>query len=549
MKIAVTGASGNVGTAVLRALKQDDQVTEIVGVSRRVPSTSVEPYAGCEWHSIDVGAASRPQESVAALSEAFAGADCVIHLAWIIFPNHDRELLRRVNVEGTRRVLDAAVAAGVKHVVVASSIGAYSPDPARAEVSSPSDNPPLRGEDFEARGINGSHYSEDKGAVEAMLDEFEAAHPDITVARLRPGLIFQSDAASAIKRFFLGSWVPGKLLDAGALPTLPLPKGVRAQAVHSDDIGQAYRLAAVTGASGAFNICADDVLGPQELADILDHGKFVELPPALVRGAVAAAHASGAIAADAGWVDMAMGVPMMDNSRAKDVLGWAPTRSAKDAVAEVLKAMSEGAGFDSPSLWAEDKAETAFAAIGGSVQDALEQARTGSEITERIDTGLLRHLLANHLAGGRTAVERLDMMTLNYQDTPVFPQIAEAARDIRADRDFLELLAESFGMGPKAYQEAAAWAGEKIARLKPNGRVTERSPMALLLEAELLRSAVVGKIGLWEVLRDNASDLGLNAAFFDTLVDSAQSQLDLLNEVHAHASATALRTDAETYRS
>lgn len=548
MKIAVTGASGNGGTALLRALHNDKDVTDIVGISRRVPSSTQEPYAGVDWHSIDVGAAAPEEEAVSHLKEAFAGADTVIHLAWIIYPNHDRELLRRVNVEGTRRVLNAAAAAGVKHIVVASSIGAYSNDDARGSVRDAQDTPPLRGEDFPARGIKGSHYSEDKGAVEELLDAFETAHPDITVARLRPGLIFQADAASEVQRFFLGSAAPVGVLGKAKLPALPLPRGIRAQAVHADDIAQAYLLAAKKRARGAFNICADDILYPQDFADLIDHGHFVELPPAAVRAAAAGAHRAGGLPADAGWIDMAMGVPMMDNTRAKTELGWQPTRSAKDTVRELIDAMINGSGHNSPSLWAEDPDGKVLPQVGMAAGDAADAAQETASPSSEVDLQLLEHYLANHLTGARGAVERLDKMTMNYQDTPVFAQIARVAREIRADRDFLEILMRKFGFNPKPAQGALAWAGERFGRLKPNGRVAQRSPMALLLEAEMMRSAVVGKIGGWEVLRDNAEHLGIDAGVFEALIDAAHVQLSLITEVHEYASATAFREDRETYK-
>ncbi|MCT1597866.1 NAD-dependent epimerase/dehydratase family protein [Corynebacterium sanguinis] len=548
MKIAITGASGNVGTALLRALHKDNEVTDIIGISRRMPSSKQEPYAGVEWHSIDIGAAAPENEAVSQLTGAFTGADTVIHLAWIIYPNHDRELLRRVNVEGTERVLDAAAAAGVKHIVVASSIGAYNSDDARGSVQDAQDTPPLRGEDFPARGIEGSHYSEDKGAVEALLDAFETTHPDITVARLRPGLIFQADAASQVQRFFLGSAAPVGVLRKAKLPALLLPKGIRVQAVHADDIAQAYLLAAKKRATGAFNICADDILYPEDFANLIDHGRFVELPPAVVRAAATAAHRAGALPADAGWIDMAMGVPMMDNSRAKHELGWQPTRSAKDTVRELIDAMINGSGHNSPSLWAEDSTDKVLPQLGVTAGETAQMAQETASPSSEVDLELLEHYLANHLTGARGAVERLDKMTMNYQDTPVFAQIARVAREIRADRDFLEILTRKFGFNPKPAQGALAWAGERFGRFKPNGRVAQRSPMALLLEAEMMRSAVVGKIGGWEVLRDNAEHLGIDAGVFEALIDAAHGQLSLITEVHEYASATAFQEDRETYK-
>ena len=121
MRIAVVGATGKAGTAVLRQLARQDSVESILGIARRLPNQALEPYSHAEWRSIDV----QFEDSRAELTTALTDYDAVIHLAWLIQPNTERELLRRVNVDGTRHVLEAAAAAGVKHIVVASSVGAY----------------------------------------------------------------------------------------------------------------------------------------------------------------------------------------------------------------------------------------------------------------------------------------------------------------------------------------------------------------------------------------------------------------------------------------
>src|SRR5690606_2538204 len=104
MRVAVVGATGNAGTAVLRVLHDTPEVKEIVGVARRLPDTAVEPSAGCRWQSLGVADSENPEATQAALVELLRGMDAVIHLAWLIQPNEDREMLRQVNVEGTRRV-------------------------------------------------------------------------------------------------------------------------------------------------------------------------------------------------------------------------------------------------------------------------------------------------------------------------------------------------------------------------------------------------------------------------------------------------------------
>lgn len=547
MRVAVIGATGNAGTAVLRALQDTPEITEIIGVARRLPDTATEPYADCRWESVDVAAASTTGDVVAELTELVEGVDAVIHLAWLIQPNEKRDLLRRVNVEGTERVTEAVAAAGVPHLVVASSVGAYSPDDARGGDGTP----PLRDEDWPTTGIEPSHYSVDKADQERVLDRFIAEHPDIAVTRLRPGLIFQGDAASAIQRYFLGSWMPVQALSAGRLPALPLPKGLQVQALHSDDVGRAYALAVVKKAPGAFNVCADDILGPQELADIVDHGRFIELPPAVVRGAVAAANKAGVINADAGWIDMAMQVPMMDNSRAKEVLGWEPRHSAAEALRELLDAMIAGDGLaTSPVLRPRDDdqklvpgvdevAETGADAGGGREND--------EQVPEDVTRDLLNLYLSDHLTGATAGANRIQRMADDFVDTPVFSQLSELANEIHAERAFLRNLIHDLGLKQMPYRQAVAWAGERVGQLKGNGRIISRSPMTMLLEAELMRGAILGKKGGWQTLREHAEDLNLDPRVFDQLVEASEKQIAALDEVHKYARVRALRDDRDTF--
>ncbi len=547
MRVAVIGATGNAGTAVLRALHETTEVTEIIGVARRLPDATAEPYADCRWESVDIAAASTTHDVVAELTELFDGVDAVIHLAWLIQPNDQRDLLRRVNVQGTERVTEAVAAAGVPHLVVASSVGAYSTDDARAT----DDNPPRRDEDWPTTGIESSHYSVDKADQERVLDRFVAEHPDIVVTRLRPGLIFQGDAASAIQRYFLGSWVPVQALSAGRLPALPLPKGLQLQALHADDVGRAYAAAVVKKAPGAFNVCADDILGPQELADIIDHGRFFELPPAVVRGAVVAAHKSGAINADAGWIDMGMQVPMMDNSRAKEVLGWEPRHSAADALRELLDAMVEGDGLAaSPVMRPRDDDQKLVPGVGEAAEtgaDAGAGREDDEQVPEEVTSDLLNLYLSDHLTGATAGANRIQRMADDFVDTPVFAQLSELANEIRAERTFLRNLIHDLGLKQMPYRQAVAWAGERVGRLKGNGRIVSRSPMTMLLETELMRGAILGKMGGWQTLREHAEQLNLDPEVFDRLVEASEKQISALDEVHKYARTRALRDDRDTF--
>src|SRR3954454_12651917 len=119
--VAVTGASGNVGTALLRRLTGSG-AAEIRGLARRRPP-DVAPYDEVRWHLADLGEVASEQ----VLAEFLDGVDAVVHLAWALQPGRHPEALCRFTVESSRRVVRAAVAAGVDHVVHMSSLGAYAP--------------------------------------------------------------------------------------------------------------------------------------------------------------------------------------------------------------------------------------------------------------------------------------------------------------------------------------------------------------------------------------------------------------------------------------
>jgi nucleoside-diphosphate-sugar epimerase len=328
MRVVVTGATGNVGTSVVHALSQDPAVREIIGIARRRPQLSVPRT---RWVSADVA-----RDDLAA---HLGGADCVVHLAWLIQPSRDRAVTRAVNVGGSRRVFEAVAAAGVPRLVYASSVGAYSPGPKDRRVD----------ESWPTDGIPTSFYSRDKAEVERLLDAFETANPAIGVVRLRPGLIFKADAASGIRRLFAGPLLPSALMRPALIPVVPALKRLRFQAVHSLDVGDAYRRAVTRDVRGAFNIAAEPVLDPAELGRVLG-ARPVPVPERVLRAAMQASWKLRLQPSPPGWLDMALGVPLMDVSRATAELGWSPTRSAADALLELLDGMRRGEGVATPPL-------------------------------------------------------------------------------------------------------------------------------------------------------------------------------------------------------
>jgi len=328
VRVVIVGASGNVGTSLLRALADEPQVKSVLGLARRVPERR---FAKTEWAATDIASSD--------LVGHLRGADAVVHLAWLIQPGRDERVTRAVNVNGSARVFSATAAAGVGTLVYASSVGAYSPGPKDRAVD----------ETWPTEGIRTSFYSRHKAETERLLDRFEAEHPDVRVVRMRPGLVFKRDAATEIRRLFAGPLLPNPLVRRELIPVVPDIPTLRFQAVHSHDLGDAYRRALVSDAAGAFNVAAEPVLDPERLAALLG-ARRVPVPPRLLRAGAAVSFGLHLQPTEPGWLDMALQVPLMHTGRARTELGWEPRHTSAEALSELLEGIREGAGLDTPPL-------------------------------------------------------------------------------------------------------------------------------------------------------------------------------------------------------
>jgi len=146
-----------------------------------------------------------------------------------------------------------------------------------------------------------------------------------------------------------GPLLPGALLRPGLSPVVPDVTRLRFQAVHSLDVGDAYRRALLSDSRGAFNLAADPTLGPEELAGLL-HARTVRLSATALRAGAAVTFKLRLQPTEPGWVDMALGVPLMDTKRARTELGWQPRFSATEAIQELLAGMRAGRDADTPPL-------------------------------------------------------------------------------------------------------------------------------------------------------------------------------------------------------
>jgi UDP-glucose 4-epimerase len=328
MRVVVVGATGNIGTSTLDALISDERIESIVGVARRRPVINPPKV---EWASADIRSAD--------LASLFRGADAVIHLAWLIQPSRNEAETESVNVTGSERVFAAVAEAGVPRLLYSSSVGAYSPGPKdrRVDESHPTD------------GVSSSFYSRHKAAVERILDRFEASTPGVTVTRMRPALVFKGDAASEIRRLFAGPFLPTALVRRSLIPIVPAINGLRFQAVHSLDVGEAFREALFRDAGGAFNLAADPILDPDTLGSLLA-ARPVKVPRSLLRGAMSATWHLRLQPTPPGWLDLALAVPLMSSDRARRELGWEPGHAADDALLELIHGLQTHRGLPTPPL-------------------------------------------------------------------------------------------------------------------------------------------------------------------------------------------------------
>lgn len=335
MRLVVTGATGNVGTALLRLLRTKPEVAEVTAVVRRPPDEEEAPYDQAKWTGIDLASS----DSVGRLTELMRGADAVAHLAWDIVGGRGRREQRRTNLLGTGHVLAAMAAAKVPHLVHLSSVAAYAPEPShRLRVT----------EEWPLGGVPGSVYSADKVAAERLLDRARSARPELTVARLRPPAVLQPEAASELGRYVLGKLSPVLRYRWLRPQLLPMPD-FTAQVVHAADVADLIWRVLRAGGEGAYNVASEPVLRSSEIAAALG-ARRMPTPTWLLAPVLDASSSLRVQPLDRSWLDMITQTPLVSSRRAREELGWQPTHQAYRVLSAVGRAVYAGAGAASPRL-------------------------------------------------------------------------------------------------------------------------------------------------------------------------------------------------------
>ena len=260
LTVAVTGPTGTFGFGLIPLLQSDDRVTRIVGIARRPFDPAVYGWTKLEYRRGDV-------RDPAALRDAFAGADVVVHLAFLVTGAASAEVLRSVNVEGTLNAFRAAAQAGARRFVYASSVAAY---------GFHHDNPVGMTEEWPVRPAARLFYAQEKAELEHRL-QAEATRiaadrgPGPALYLLRPPVVLGPHAVGA-KDLLPGPLAPlGRIL-ADRIGRFPVPLPVLVpvmplQFVHEEDLGQALlRCVVAAGPPGAYNIAADGILSTADVA-------------------------------------------------------------------------------------------------------------------------------------------------------------------------------------------------------------------------------------------------------------------------------------------
>jgi nucleoside-diphosphate-sugar epimerase len=324
LTVAVTGPTGTFGFGLMPLLQQDERVSRVVGIARRPFDPAEHGWSKMEYRRGDVC----DQD---ALREAFAGADVVVHLAFLIVGG-SKETTRAINVEGTLNAFRAAAAAGASRFVYASSVAAY---------GFHSDNPVGMTEDWPVRPAGRLFYAQEKAELEHLLQEEAAQHPELELYLLRPPVVLGPHSIGG-KDLLPGPLAPLVKRRQGRFPRLPVPlptaaPAVPLQFVHEEDVGSALLQCVVAaGPAGAYNIAGDGVL---TVVDVARELGFVVLPlPA------APAHATARLLSRvpflpsaASWVEAMSQPAVMDTTRARAELGWTPRYSGLEALRDTLK--------------------------------------------------------------------------------------------------------------------------------------------------------------------------------------------------------------------
>jgi nucleoside-diphosphate-sugar epimerase len=326
LTVAVTGPTGEIGKPFVAALERTPEVGRVLAMARRPFDPRELGWEKTEYRRGDILDRS-------AIDELVAGADVVVHLAFIVVDASADSY--EINIEGSRNVFAATAAAGIPRLVYTSSVAAYGYH---------DEAPALLTEDVPTQGTERHAYSHQKAAVERVLAEALAGsatvayvfRPCVVAGPLAPALIDQlpyvryGDRVPLVLRRIAGS-VPG------AKPVLP-DHGVPFQLVHHDDVASALKAAVLgKGEPGTYNLAASGEITMSDLADAL-HWYSVPVPDLAVDATAEIVSRLPFMPAEASWVNAARVPVLMSTEKARKTLRWKPKHDTSSTLKQTVAA-------------------------------------------------------------------------------------------------------------------------------------------------------------------------------------------------------------------
>ena len=303
-RVLVTGGSGFLGSSVVPGLVADPGVALVVSGDIRDPRERVD---GVTYVPLDVTDAAAVSDTVASYA-----VDTIVHLASIVNPppGMTDDVAYRVDVDGSRHVVEAALAHGVRRLVVSSSGAAYGYH---------ADNPAWITEDQPVRGNDAFAYSRHKRLVEEMLAEARRDHPELEQTVLRIGTI-------------LGERVDNQITDLFRKKRLLKIAGAESPFVFvwDTDLTAIVVRAVTTEVTGIFNVAGDGALTIDEIAARLGRGTL-PVPEVVLRAALAVAKPLRLTQYGPEQTKFLQYRPVLDNTRLKTVFGYDPAYTSAEA--------------------------------------------------------------------------------------------------------------------------------------------------------------------------------------------------------------------------
>ncbi|MGC4962976.1 NAD-dependent epimerase/dehydratase family protein [Gordonia sp. DT101] len=302
MRVAVTGATSDFGAAILPALLADPEIDSVIGLSRR-PLELQHPKLDSVHMDI-----RDPQ-----IEDVFRGCEAVVHLAFVVEELRDKQATHDINVRGSRNVIDGAARAGVRRLVIASSINAYGPEIYAEPVD----------EDVYPAGDPVRYYFYDKAEVEHYAEWWLRRHPrEMAISMLRPTYIigpnFANDGIDQL---------------TGPIGAFPRADDASYQFLHQRDMADAFHRATKQDLIGPFNLAPREWVGVRELAAMQGQRMFsVPERPAIVAANIAFRLRLTAFSGH--WVTA--GETVVDSTRLTEATGWQPTLTARESAAIMI---------------------------------------------------------------------------------------------------------------------------------------------------------------------------------------------------------------------